>query len=455
MSQEAVVKKITDMMLNGEAAPWKAEETAQKEGIPAPDHIKAGAKARRAFVEEKCGHKFHHIVLPEKPYYIGYRCPKDRTVWWLAADDTYIQCGMCGTPLEMMAEEDGRYNTLVNNYIGGVEDYYSYAGEITVAGDVNKTFQNILCWGPGVGHLGISVGCFRLIKYGPIEVKVSDWGNAARNLSFVFDTESEREKARNIIEEKLPEIISQITKAHLSEWDGEIYNVSLLNKQHHGDRILHCCFHSRFPDYRGHGQTSWAAGMAKNMIDEFFKAQGIKCRVSVVGMGRDGDLKPSPRNRRGRYVSAQQAIPVKDFEKTIRRPIDDFLSYIELDSQGVLEEIGWPAYTGMGGEIIPAFYRTMKNNPRPYLVSCYQKVYAKIRGNDLIFGVELPNVEVGITSGPEGIIPPMAREALKMAGITNAKEYAAAVAAVTLGGEFNFATLHVREHMYTVTPSVR
>ena len=103
----------------------------------------------------------------------------------------------------------------------------------------------------------------------------------------------------------------------------------------------------------------------------------------------------------------------------------------------------------MGGEIIPAFYRTMKNNPRPYLVSCYQKVYAKIRGSDLIFGVELPNVEVGITSGPEGIIPPMAREAMKMAGITSAKEYAAAVAAVTLGGEFNFATLHVRENMYT------
>jgi hydroxymethylglutaryl-CoA reductase len=75
--------------------------------------------------------------------------------------------------------------------------------------------------------------------------------------------------------------------------------------------------------------------------------------------------------------------------------------------------------------------------------------YAKINGNDLIFGVELPNVEVGITSSPEGIISPMAREALKIAGITSAKEYAAALAAVTLGGEFNFATLHVQGRMYT------
>lgn len=185
------------------------------------------------------------------------------------------------------------------------------------------------------------------------------------------------------------------------------------------------------------------------MIDEFFKQENIQCRLSVIGMGRDGDLKPSPRNRRGRYVSARQCIPIKDYEKTIGRPIGDLLSYIELDRQAVLEEIGWPAYTGMGGEIIPAFYRTMKNNPRPYLVSCLQKLYAETRGGDVIFGVELPNVEVGITSSPEGIISPMAREALKIAGIHSAKEFAAAAAAVTLAGEFNFTTLHVQERMYT------
>jgi hydroxymethylglutaryl-CoA reductase len=68
---------------------------------------------------------------------------------------------------------------------------------------------------------------------------------------------------------------------------------------------------------------------------------------------------------------------------------------------------------------------------------------------DLIFGVELPNVEVGITSSPEGIISPMAREALKIAGIHSAKEFAAAAAAITLGGEFNFAVLHIQEKMYT------
>ena len=448
MNLDDIAKKIKDVLIKGELVPWKAEEAAEKEGVPVPDSIRAGAMARRAFVEEKSGSKFCHIELPQNPYHIGYRCPQDGTIWTLAADDTDVHCGMCGTPLEVLSENE-RYKPLVNNYIGGVEDYYSYAGEVTVNGDVNKTFQNILCWGPGVGHLGISAGCLRLNTFGPVEVKVSDWAMAARNLAFVFDGEDEREKAKMRIKENLPDIIAQITRTHLAEWRGEVYEVDFLNKQHHGDRILHCCFYTRFSEHRGHGQTSHAVGMAKNLIDDLFAKENINCRLSVVGMGRDGDLKPSPRNRRGRYVSAQQTIPIKDYEKLIGRPIEDFLCYIELDRQAVLEEIGWPAYTGMGGEIIPAFYRTMKNNPRPYLVSSFQKVYARTRGNDLIFGVELPNVEVGITSSPEGIISPMAREALKIAGIHSAKEYAAAVAAVTLGGEFNFATRHIQEKMYT------
>jgi hypothetical protein len=43
----------------------------------------------------------------------------------------------------------------------------------------------------------------------------------------------------------------------------------------------------------------------------------------------------------------------------------------------------------------------------------------------------------------------MAREALKVAGIHSAKEFAAAAAAITLAGEYNFSTLHIKEKMYT------
>ncbi|RLC32767.1 MAG: hypothetical protein DRH32_02370 [Deltaproteobacteria bacterium] len=448
MDRESVVKKVEDMLVAGEITPWKAEAAAADHGIPAPENITVGVEARRRFVEHKTGHSFHHLVMPDKPYHVAFRCPRDNTLWTLAAEDTDQHCSLCGSELSMLPEEE-RYKPLVNSYIGGVEDYCSYSGQVSVCGDVEKTFQILLCWGPGVGHMGIGAGCYKLNKYGPVEVCVSDWGRACRNLSFVFDTEEQREKARFLIQDNLDSIISQITQKHLSDWNGEIEYVDFLYKQHHRDRILHCCFYSRFDNHRGHGQTSHAVGMAKLIIDDLFRSNNIPCRLSVVGMGRDGDLKPSPRNRRGRYVSAQQAIPVAEYEKILGRSIRDFFSYIHLDYQGVTEETGWPAYTGMGGEIIPAFYRTMRCNPRPYLVSSYQKVYARIEGNDLVFGVELPNVEVGITSSPEGIIPPASREILKMWGIGTAKEFAAAVAAITLGGEFNFATRHVQEKMYT------
>ncbi|MEA1924017.1 MAG: hypothetical protein U9N63_15365 [Pseudomonadota bacterium] len=449
MNTEKIIDHLTKEVLAGHLGPWKTEEAALEAGVAAPEHIITGARIRRAVIEEKSGVSFKHIRLPEKPYFIEYSCPKDGSEWHLAADDSDINCGMCGTPLEMSGSDAPVCRPLVNNYIGGQEDYFSYAGEVTVNGDVEKTFQNIVCYGTGVGHLGIGVGCFQLNKFGPLEIKVSDWGRAARNLAFIFADEKERERARDLIKKQLPEITRQMQENFLDQFNGEVYDVDFLYKQHHGDRIMHCCFYTRFDEYRGHGCTSRAAGLAKNYIDDLFKKADVKCRLSVIGMGRDGDLKPSPRNRRGRYVSAQQRIPVAVYEKNIGRPIDEFLSYIELDRQGVLEETGWPAYTGMGGEIIPAFYRAMKNNPRPYLVSCLQKVYAEIHGNDLVFGVELPNVEVGFPSGPEGIIPPMSREALKIAGIHSAKEFCAALAALTLGGEFNFATLHVKEKLYT------
>ncbi|MCK4378727.1 MAG: hypothetical protein KAW01_05260, partial [Deltaproteobacteria bacterium] len=353
MNQTDIAKKISAQILNGEMPPWRAEDAALDAGVAQPDNFIVGALARRAFVEEKSGVHFNHMTLPEKPYIIEYQCPTQGNHWHLAADDDYRYCGMSGKPLKNLKEGETCYLPLVSNYIGGVEDYYSYAGEVTVNGEVNKTFQNIFCYGTGVGHLGVSVGCFQLNKYGPIEVKVSDWAGAARNLAFVFDTEREREKAKQLIKDHLDKIIPQMTKAYLDAFDGEVYDVDFLYKQHHNDRIMHCCFYTRFAEYRGHGCTSRATGMAKNYIDDLFKKHAIACRLSVIGMGRDGDLKPSPRNRRGRYVSAQQRIPIKEYERNIGRPIDDFLSYIELDRQGVLEETGWPAYTGMGGEIIP------------------------------------------------------------------------------------------------------
>ena len=101
-------------------------------------------------------------------------------------------------------------------------------------------------------------------------------------------------------------------------------------------------------------------------------------------------------------------------------------------------------------EIIPVLYRGTKVNPRPYNVSCTENVYVEIKDEDVIFGVELPNLEVGTVSNREGPICPTAREVLKLMGIGTSKEFAAAAASTTLAGEFNFALLHLRGEMYAV-----
>ena len=57
---------------------------------------------------------------------------------------------------------------------------------LPVFGDVDRTFANILAYGPGFGSIGISVGCFRINKLGGAEVRVGRWAGAARNLGYIF-----------------------------------------------------------------------------------------------------------------------------------------------------------------------------------------------------------------------------------------------------------------------------
>ncbi len=158
-------------------------------------------------------------------------------------------------------------------------------------------------------------------------------------------------------------------------------------------------------------------------------------------------MKPSPRNKRGRYASAQIRVPIQEFEELLKINAEEFLSFVEIDCIGS-QKLGCQFYSGMGGEIIPALYRATKVNPRSCLVSSFQNIYARIDKKDVIYSVELPNVEVGILSTHEGLIPPVGREALKIMGIRTAKEFAALLAAQVLAGEFNLAVEIVRERLY-------
>jgi hypothetical protein len=446
---EKIVEEIKRRILAGDIQPWKTEELLVEEyGITSPDQYLLAAQIRRKVIEELTGHRFNYLEMPVKPYLVKWRCPKDLSIWHLEARDRDTICSYCGSVLEPYGVDAERYLPLAVNYVGGLEEYYSYAGQIKVYGDVNKTFTNLLAYGAGVGPLGISAGCYRINRFGGAEVKVAKWAGSARNLGYVFDSEEEREKAVVIVKETLPYLKKEMEEKYLSEFSGEIYEVEIVRRQRHGLFFLYICFYTRFENVRGHGDTSWAVGFARGKIDAIFDKKRVKYIQSLVAMGFDGDLKPAPRNRRGRYVSAQVKIPIVEYEKMSRTSVDSLLSYMELERQGVLLEQGGFVYSGMGGEIIPALYRATKVNPRPSNVSCTENMYVEIKGEDVIFGVELLNLEVGVASSREGPICPSAREVLKFIGIENSKEFAAAAAAITLAGEFNFTLLHIRGEMY-------
>ncbi|GJQ60233.1 MAG: hypothetical protein SCALA701_30340 [Candidatus Scalindua sp.] len=450
MSDEGkIIEEITGKIKSGEVQPWKAESVLIEEcGLKAPEHYRIAAVSRRRVIEELTGYEFNYLELPEQPYLMQWRCPKDKSIWHIEARDQDTACTRCGASLEPFGEEGERYRPLANNYVGGSEEYYSYAGQIKVFGDVDKTFTNVLAYGPGFGSLGISVGCFRVNKLGGAEVKVAKLAGASRNLGYVFHGEEERERAVQAAKEYLPTLRAEMEEKYLAEFSGEVYEVDFVRRQHHGQCYLSICFHTRFEHARGHGDTSIAVGFARGRLDKKFEEKGVKYQQSLIAMGYDGDLKPSPRNRRGRYVSAQVELPISAYEKMSKTSIDSLLTYMEIDRQGVTQEQGHFLYSGMGGEIIPAIYRGTKVNPRPYNVSCTENVYVEIRGENLIYGVELPNLEAGATSSREGLICPTAREVLKFMGIGTSREFAAATAAITLAGEFNFTLLHLRGEMY-------
>ncbi|MDR4506303.1 MAG: hypothetical protein MRK01_16145 [Candidatus Scalindua sp.] len=450
MSDKGKIREeIAEKIKTGEVQPWKAESVLVEEyGMKGPEQYRMAAMIRRRVIEELTGYTFNYLELPEQPYLMQWRCPKDRSVWHLEARDQDTLCTRCGTSLEPYGTSEMRYRPLANNYIGGSEEYYSYAGQIKVFGDVDKTFTNILAYGPGFGTLGISVGCFRVNKLGGAEIKVAKWAGASRNLGYVFTSEEDREKAVQAAKVYLPALRKEMEEKFLGEFSGEIYEVEFVRRQHHGQCYLFICFHTRFEHARGHGDTSAAVGFARGRLDKKFEEKGVTYLQSLIAMGFDGDLKPSPRNRRGRYVSAQVKLPISEYEKMSKTGIDSLLSYMEIERQGVTQEQGHFLYSGMGGEIIPAIYRGTKVNPRPYNVSCTENVYVEIKGENLIYGVELPNLEAGATSSREGLICPTAREVLKFMGICTSREFAAATAAITLAGEFNFTLLHLRGEMY-------
>lgn len=438
-----IIQEEIQKLKSGQIPPWKVEYDLESDyGIKPPDNLQIAAKCRQGFLEETTGEKFIHIQIPEKPYKSMYFCQTDNLNWEIDAHDRDFHCSLCGKEMKAL----GEYGPLVANYIGGTEIYFSYAGSIKVKGDINQEFTNFLVYGTGLGPIGVTRGSHIINKLGGAAVKVAEYAQAVRCNGYIFSSAEMRQKARAIIEKALPQLKQEMDR-RLEEFSGRISSVDFNPVDSEGHSILFIDFVADFRNFRGHGDISRAVGFAKNELENLLKNNHIPYTLSVIAQGHDGDLKPSPKNKRGRCARAEVRIPLQEFENTLKVDTDKFLSFVKLDALGA-QQLGCQFYSGMGGEIVPAFYKATQVNPQSPLVSAFQNIYAKIENGELVYGVEMPNIEVGIASNREGIISPVGREALRFMGIHTAEEFAAALAAQVLAGEFNLALEISREKLY-------
>ncbi len=436
-----------DLLLAGKLPPWRVEdELASVYRIGLPDNFMLAAQCRRTFIEKITGESFSHIQVSKKPYKIRYFCPDDHLTFELDARDDFIECPICRKKME----NSGQFLPLVASYVGGRESYYSYAGRIRVQGDVEKEFTNLLIYGTGLGPIGVTRGCFYINKFGGACVKVDKSARAVRCHGLSFDSDETRQKAKRVIEGHLGRVKEKMNDA-MKELLGIVSSVDFELAEADEEFILYVDYVASFTNFRGHGDISRAVGFIKGEIEDLLKRSGIPYRLSVIAQGHDGDLKPSSRNKRGRKVSAEVRVPTDEFEAFFKVDPQKFLSFVKIDALGA-QRLGCAFYSGMGGEIIPAVYKATQVNPQSPIVSSFQNIYADIEDGDVVYRVDLPNVEVGVFSTREGIVSPGAREAMRIMGIQTAREFAASLAAQVLAGEFNLALEISRERLYSSKP---
>ncbi len=352
------------LLVSGKLPPWRLEDelTSSYQIVP-PDNFVLAAQSRREFIEKITGEKFIQIKISEKPYKIRYFCPEDDLTFELGARDSHIQCPLCHKKMENL----GQPVPLVASYVGGCESYYSYAGCIRVRGDLEKEFTNLLVYGTGLGPIGVTRGCFYINKFGGARIKVDKLARAVRCHGLIFDSDETRRKAYRVIEGHLDGLKENMND-QMVEFRGVVSSVDFDLVDAQEDFILYVDYVASFTNFRGHGDISRAVGFIKREVEDLMDTSGIEYKLSVIAQGHDGNLKPSPRNKRGRYVSAELRVPIEEFEAFFNVDSQKFLSFVNVDALGA-QKLGCPFYSGMGGEIIPAVYKATQVNPQSPLVS--------------------------------------------------------------------------------------
>jgi hypothetical protein len=441
-----LIKKFKQDMVSGDLPPWKAESAFLDNGVKPPDHFYPAALARMAFIEDISGEKFSHLKVLEKPYLQPWQCPKDDIIYNLEAQEKDLSCTVCRSDLVPYKGPLADYAPLVASYVAGLEDYVSYCGRVIVRGDINKDFINLTSTGPGMTAIGLTRGSFLVNRYGGAEVKVEPVARTARCLGYIFNDHAERNRAQDLIRINLDKITASINK-HAAKVGATVYHMEFETDSFGHDFFLYICFYGQAIEYRAHGEFSWSVGAAREMINDMLNKADIAFNLSITAMAYDGDYKPSLENKRGRQANARLRVPVKEMEKLIEKPLDRLLAFIEMDRRGI-EKLGWLSYSRMGPEIISGLYKATRVNPRMPFITSLERIQAFVERDEFIFSVDLPNVECGVWSSIEGGIPPTGREVLRIMGITNAREFAANLAAQVLAAEFNLICELVRGKLY-------
>jgi len=442
-----LISDLRQAMIKGDLPPWRAEAALLDKGVKSPNHFYLAALTRKAYIEDISGETFCHLQVMDKPYIQPWRCPKDGIIYNLEAQEKDLTCTVCRSSLKPYKESELSYVPLVASYVAGLEDYISYCGQVTVKGEVDKDFINLTSMGPGMSAIGLARGCFLVNRWGGAEVQVEPLATTARCMGHIFAAPGVRHKAQEIIQANLDKL-KAIVNEGMAKVGAQVGEVVLDTGALGSDYFLYVCFYADLPEYRGHGEMSWSVGQAREMADSILRKAGVDFKLSVIAQGYDGDYKPSPSNKRGRRASAQVRVPVKEMEDFLGKSVDRFLAFNEMDRLGV-EKLGWFYHTGMGAEVISGLYKATRVNPRMPMTTCLERIYAHVEGNDLVYGVELPTVEVGVWSSIEGGIPPTGREVMRIMGITNTREFCANLAAQVMAGEFNLASEIVRGKLYT------
>jgi hydroxymethylglutaryl-CoA reductase len=436
MSIESIAQALTE----GSLPPWQVERAFEEHGAR---RFHMAAETRRAFLEQESGVRFEQLAVPEEPWRTLADCRSCGLVYDLVAWDRRRRCSVCGSDVEARDEPP---QALVASYIGGIEDFYSYAGVLEVTGDIERRFLNVLQYGTGLGPVGATRGCFLASRLGGVEIAVGEKSRALRALCFDYDSESRRDQAWQVMLAKHDDISTAI-RPHLEPWQGVLAMVEPLRTSEGRQHRLYVTFIADFINHRGHHAVSKAVGAVKPLCERLLAEASCAPLHAFIAQGYDGDLKPSHRNLRGRSALASVTAPLDVVRTVCKVEPATLLRFIRIDAQGA-QKLGHVGHTGMGGEIVPACYKATKINPHSPLVSATEAIHADISDGDFHYEVAMPNIEAGVLSTTEGLIPPVGREMIEVIGLRDSRDFAAWCAGLVLAAELNLSVEIAREQLY-------